>query len=115
MALIRFETNGSAPAERVKIITQNLTRAVARFTGEPEAGISVEVAGDRKMRMAKSDEPIAHVEIRNVEIPKSRARELTQAICPIIEDTFGIHDDHIYIAVISTRNSMWRVNGDFKQ
>ncbi len=114
MALIRFETNTNTPEERTKVITKNLIRAVSRFTGEPETEIRVEIAGNRKMRMAESDEPIAHVEIRNVEISKDRAKELTQAICPVIEDVFGIRDNHIYIAVVSTRNSMWRVNGDMK-
>ncbi len=114
MALIRFETNTSTPEERVKVITKNLIRVVARFTGEPESEIRIEIAGNRKMRMAESDEPIAHVEIRNVEIPKDRAKELTNAICPVIEDVFAIHANHIYIAVVSPRNSMWRVNGDIK-
>lgn len=111
MALIRFETNTNVSEDRVKIVVKNLTKAVARVTGEPETEIRVELAGNRKMRMAESDEPIAHVEIRNVEIRKERAKELTQAICPVIEDALDIQDKNIYIAVISTRNSMWRVNG----
>lgn len=115
MALIRFETNANTPEERVKIISRNLTRVVARFTGEPETEIRVEFAGNRKMRMAASDEPIAHIEICNAEIPKNRARELTQAICPVVEDVFGIHNNNIYIAVISKKSSMWRVNGDLKE
>lgn len=114
MALIRFETNASVPEDRVKIITQNLTKAVARVTGESEREMRVEIAGNRRMRMAESDEPIAHVEIRNVEFPKDRARELTQAVCPVLEEAMGIHDSKVYIAVISTRNSMWRVNGDLQ-
>jgi len=114
MALIRFETNTHIPDDRGKIIVQNLTKAVARITGEPETEIRVEMAGNRRMRMAESDEPIAHVEIRNVEIAKDRARELTQAVCPVIEDALGILDNRIYIAVVSTRNSMWRVNGDIQ-
>lgn len=114
MALIRFETNTSVPEDRARIVTQNLTKAVARVTGEPETEMRVEIAGNRRMRMAESDEPIAHVEIRNVEIAKDRAKELTQAICPVLEEAMGIRDNHIYIAVVSTRNSMWRVNGDIQ-
>lgn len=114
MALIRFETNIHIPDDRAKIIVQNLTKAVARITGEPETEVRVEMAGNRRMRMAEADEPIAHVEIRNAEIAKDRARELTQAICPVIDEALGIRDNHIYIAVISTRNSMWRVNGDLR-
>ena len=112
MALIRFETNAGIPDDKVKVITQNLGKAVGRITGEPATEIRVEMAGNRRMRMAQSDDPIAHVEIRNVEIAKDRARELTQAICPVLEDAMGIPERQIYIAVISNRNSMWRVNGD---
>lgn len=114
MALIRFETNTSIGEERARIVRQNLGKAVSHITGEPEQEMRVEIAENRRMRMATSDEPIAHVEIRNVEIAKDRARDLTQAVCPVLEDTLAIQDSNIYIAVISKRNSMWRVNGDLK-
>ena len=112
MALIRFETNVNIPDDKARIITQNLTRAVCRLTGEAPAETRVELAGNRRMRMADSDEPIAHMEIRDVEFPKDRAQELTRAVCPVLEEALGIRDNRVYIAVVSKRNSMWRVNGD---
>lgn len=111
MATVRFETNISVPEDRAKIIAQNLTKAVARIAGEPESEVKVEIAGNRNMLMAKSNEPIAHVEINSVDLPKERASELTRAICPVVEEALGIQDSKIYIAVVSRRNSMWRVNG----
>lgn len=111
MAIVKFETNAGIPEDRARIITKNLTKAVARIADEPEAEVKVEVTGNRRMRMADSDEPIAHVEIRDVELPKERAGELTRAICPVLEEAMGIQDNRIYIAVVSRRNSMWRVNG----
>lgn len=114
MALVKFETNSRIPDTSVRVITQNLVKAISRVTGEPESEIRVELAGDRRMRMADSDEPIAHVEVRGVEFPKDRARELTQAVCPILEDAMSIREERVYIAVISNRNSMWRVNGDLR-
>ena len=114
MALIRFETNATILDDKAKIISQNLTKAVGRLTGEPLSEIRVELTGNRRMRMADSDEPIAHVELRNVDFPKDRACELTRAVCPVLDDAMGIRDDKVYIAVISNRNSMWRVNGDMR-
>ncbi len=111
MALIRFETNMNIIEDRAKVFVKKVTKAVAPVLGEPETEIRVELAGNRKMRMAKSDEPIAHLEIRNVELPKDRADEITKAICPAVEEAFAIHEHNIYIAVISRRNSMWRVSG----
>ena len=114
MALIRFETNILLGEERSRIVKRNLARSVAHITGEAEGEVRVELAENRRMRMAVSDEPIAHVEIRNVEIPKTRARDLTQAICPVLADAMSVLESNVYIAVVSTRNSMWRVNGDLK-
>lgn len=114
MALIRFETNTSVDEKRANALRQRLGKAVAGITVEPEAAMRMEIADNRRMRMAKSDEPIAHVEIRNVEIEKERAGDLTKAICPVIENVMGIRDDKVYIAVVTTRNSMWRVNGDMQ-
>ncbi|MCD8352624.1 MAG: hypothetical protein LUC93_18635 [Planctomycetaceae bacterium] len=111
MALVRLETNMSVGEDRVKTIKKKLAAAVAHITAEQEREVLVEVAGDRRMRMAASGDNLAHVEIRNVEIDKDRAPELTHAICPVLEDALTIQSDQIYIAVISKRNSMWRVNG----
>ncbi len=111
MALIRFETNMNIIEDRANLFVRKVKKAVAPLLGEPETEIRVELAGNRKMRMAKSDEPIAHLEVRNVEFPKERADEITRAICPAVEEAFAIHDHNIYIAVISRRNSMWRVHG----
>lgn len=111
MATVRFETNATVPDDRGKIVMQNLVKAVARIAGEPESEVRVEIFGNRTMLMAKQGELIAHVEISNVDLPKDRAGELTRAICPVVEEALAIPDDRIYIAVVSRRNSMWRVNG----
>lgn len=111
MATVRFETNINIPDDRAKIITQNMTKAVARIAGIPELDVRVELSGNRSMLMANGDESLAHVGISNVDIPKDRAQELTRAICPVVEEALAIKDNRIYIAVVSTRNSMWRVNG----
>lgn len=111
MALIRLETNASVPEDRAKTLAQTFRKAISLLTGEPATEVRVEIHGDRRMRMATSDEPLAHVELRNVEFPKDRAAELTRAVCPVLDNTLGIHENNVYIAVISKRNSMWRVNG----
>lgn len=111
MAIVRFETNIGVPDDRAKIISQNLTKAVARIAGEPESEVKVGIVGNRNMLMAKDNESLAHVEINSVDLPKERAGELTRAICPVIEEALGIPDSKIYIAVVSRRSTMWRVNG----
>ncbi len=115
MALIRFETNMNIIEDRAKVFVKKVVKAAAPVLGEPETEIRVELAGNRKMRMAASDEPIAHLELRNVELPKDRAQDITRAICPVVEETFSIQEHNIYIAVISRRNSMWRVSGGSTQ
>lgn len=114
MPVVKLETNSGIPEEKNGALMQRLRTAVAAITGHPLAEMRVELAGGRKMRMADSDEPIAHVEVKGVEFPKDRAGELTAAICPILDNILGIRDNRVYIAVVSTRNSMWRVNGDMK-
>ncbi|MCD8140252.1 MAG: hypothetical protein LUE17_10830 [Planctomycetaceae bacterium] len=111
MALVRVETNVSVGEDRAKSIRTKMARAVATITAEPERDVRVEVAGDRRMRMAATGDNLVHVEIRNVEISKDHAPELTRTICPVLEEALAVRGDQIYIAVVSTRNSMWRVNG----
>ncbi|MCD7896907.1 MAG: hypothetical protein LUG50_09580 [Planctomycetaceae bacterium] len=112
MALLRLETNATVPEEGAKVLHSKLTRHLAPLFEEPENQVRLEIAANRRMRMATSDEQLVHLEIRNIEFPKDRAEELTDLVCPIIEDVLSIGPKSVYIAVISARNSMWRVNGD---
>ncbi len=114
MARIKFESNVAVSEDAVKIISKNLVKAVSRVTGEPESEMRVSIFGNVRMRMAAAENAaIAHIEIRDVQISKDRARELTQAICPVVEEALNIVEHNLYIAVVNPgRNSMWRVNGD---
>lgn len=112
MALIKFQTNVSLPGDAARALTENLIKAVARTTNVPAHAIRVELSPNLRMRMADPDEPIAHIEIREVEFPKDRARELVTAICPILEHSANIKESNVYMAVISKNNSMWRVTAN---
>ncbi len=111
MALIRMQTNMNVFEDRVGLFTKKIIKAVAPALGEPETEIRVEIMGSRKMRMATSDEPIAHMEIRNVEVPKDHGDALAKAICPVVESVFAIQSHNVYIAVVSNHNTMWRISG----
>lgn len=113
MALVRIESNANIPDAKMDALRKGLVSAVSAVARENPAGMQVEIYGNRKMRMAGPDEePLAHVEIRGAEIPKERAGELTSAICPVLADGVGARGERVYIAVVSNRNSMWRVNGE---
>ena len=112
MPLVRLETNGIVPEEKFGALKERLRVSVAGVLGERVEEMRVELAVGSKMRMADSDEPLAHVTVKGVEFPKDRAPELTGVICPLLDSLLGIRDNRVYIAVVSTRNSMWRVNGD---
>lgn len=111
MATIKVETNSHIPEERIRPLSVGLCKALAQLTGEPEPSFSAELAGNRRMRMAESDEPIAHVEIRGTEFPKDRAAELSAVVSALLDEHLSIHEEAVYIAVVSSRMSMWRVNG----
>lgn len=112
MAVIKLETNASVPDERMGALARSLLQTLSRLLGTPSSEMRVEAAGNRRMRMAQSDDPIVHVEMKGVDFPKDRAGALTSAICPVIQEALGVSESKIYIAVVSNRNSMWRVNGD---
>lgn len=112
MPLVRVETNAVLHEAILNSLRQGLASAVGGMAGCGPAGTRVEIAGGRNMRMAGlDDEPLVHVEIRDVDFPKDRAAELTAAICPVLSRNIGVAGGRVYIAVVSNRNSMWRVNG----
>lgn len=112
MAVIKLQTNASVPDDRMGMLARSLLQSLSRILGLPSSEMRVEAAGNQRMRMAESDEPIVHVEMKGVDFPKDRATHLTDAICPVIRDAIGVSENKIYIAVVSNRNSMWRVNGN---
>lgn len=112
MPTLKLETNSRIPEEKIAKLSKSLAAAVAGATGEPPGAFRVELAADQRMRMADSDTPVAHVTIQGLDFPKDKAALLTGALCPLLENQLGIDGNRVYIAVVSMRSSMWRVNGE---
>lgn len=112
MALIRIETNVALAERSATALSRGARGLMAGVLGGVDGDVRVEIAHGQRMRMAVSEESVVHVKIMGVDFPKERSRELYSAFCPLIRESVDVDENRIYIVVISTRNSMWRVSGD---
>jgi hypothetical protein len=112
MPHIRFETNIQIPDDKSRNVLLGLGAELSRLMSLPAGEVRVEVAGGRRMRLAGDGDMVAHIEIRQCDYPRKRSEELLDAFARVVDGNLGIGRENIYIAVISNRNSMWKVLGN---
>ena len=109
MPLINLRTNCSGP-EDPNALLQQLSAALAKATGKPEAYVMTLFEGGVPMTFAGQSDPCAYVEIKSIGALKPAA--MTSAFCELIEARTGIPADRIYVAFEDVKASSWGWNGN---
>jgi phenylpyruvate tautomerase len=100
----------SLPAvENGTALLQDLSAALARQTGKPEAYVMTLLEAGVPMTFAGSSEPCAYVEIKSIGALKPPA--MTAAFCELISARTGIPADRIYVAFDDVKAASWGWNG----
>ena len=109
MPYVRIETNVQITDDKAQNVMRGLVAELSRLLSAPAAAVKVEAVRGVKMRMADEGDMAVHIEIRQCDYPKERSKELLDAFVKVVGETLGIPRKNVYIAVISNRNSMWKV------
>src|SRR4051812_34781595 len=64
------------------------------------------------MLFAGSDGPVAFLELKSVGLPARRTKDLSEALCQLIEGHLGIPRDRVYVKFIDVKGAMWGWKGD---
>ena len=108
MPLINLRTNCSG-LEDPDALLQQLSAALAKATGKPEAYVMTLFEGGVPMTFAGQSDPCAYVEIKSIGALAPAA--MTREFCDLIEGATGIPKARIYIGFDDVDASCWGWNG----
>ena len=111
MPLLKLETTVPLPEDKGKPLLAALSRAVAGAIGKPEQYVMV-AASESAMLMSGKPGDAAFVDIRSIGGLISDAnRKLSQQICKLLKDSFGIAPDRVYLNFTDVEAENWGWNG----
>ncbi len=111
MPYLKIQTNQSVATEQAQALISKASQLVARELGKPEKYVMVAMPPPVPMSFAGSDTPTAYLELKSIGLPSSQTRQLSQALCALMEIELAISKDRVYIEFADAPRAMWGWNG----
>jgi phenylpyruvate tautomerase len=112
MPYLMIQTNLPLGKKAERAILKNASTLVAEQLAKPESFVMVALQRDTPMLFAGSDDPVAFLELKSVGLPARRTKDLSEALCQLIEGHLGIPRDRVYVKFIDVKGAMWGWKGD---
>jgi phenylpyruvate tautomerase PptA (4-oxalocrotonate tautomerase family) len=112
MPYLAIQTNLPLNKRAERAILKTASALVAERLEKPESFVMVAIDADTPMLFAGSDDPVAFLELKAVGLPARRTKQLSEALCQLIEGHLGIARDRVYVKFIDVKGSMWGWKGD---
>ena len=112
MPYLKIQTNLPLGKKAERAILKNASALVAELLAKPESFVMIALQPDTPMLFAGSDEPVAFLELKAVNLPARKTKDLSQALCQLIEGHLGVPRDRVYVKFIDVKGAMWGWKGD---
>ena len=111
MPYLKIQTNQAISAEQAQSLLSKASQLVAEQLGKPEKYVMVAMTPPVPMLFAGSDAPTAYLELKSIGLPNSLTRDLSQALCSLIDNELAISKERVYIEFADAARAMWGWNG----
>ena len=112
MPYLMIQTNLPLGKKAERSILRNASTLVAEQLEKPESFVMVALEHDTPMLFGGSDEPVAFLELKSIGLAARRTKDLSEALCKLVEGHLGIARDRVYVKFIDVKGSMWGWKGD---
>ncbi|MFM7652670.1 MAG: phenylpyruvate tautomerase MIF-related protein [Vulcanococcus sp.] len=110
MPLISMKT--SAAVDAGEALLTELSSSLARLLGKPERYVMTLLEAEVPMTFAGDPSPTCYVEVKSIgALDGDRTRQLSSAVCALIEQHLGIPADRTYIGFEDVPGRLWGWNG----
>ena len=111
MPLIRMETSIKIPEEKKSDLISALSKIVAEATGKPEAYVMA-ILSEASMSMAGKTGAAAFLDVRSIgSINKKVNTRICEEVSALLDKSFGIPGERIYISFTDVKGVNWGCNG----
>ena len=110
MPLISVRTSAAAAAGEA-LLTE-LSSSLAALLGKPERYVMTLLETELPMTFAGDPAPACYVEVKSIgALDGDRTRQVSQAVCALIEQHLGIPAERTYIGFEDVPGRLWGWNG----
>ena len=110
MPLISVKTS-AASANGAALLT-DLSSTLASLLGKPERYVMTLLEAEVPMTFAGESAPACYVEVKSIgALDGDRTRQVSSAVCGLIEQHLGIPTDRTYIGFEDVPGRLWGWNG----
>ncbi len=107
MAYLQIQTNTFVDEAYVAGLMSALSQHVSRLIGKPEERIVVHMHDQAKIMQGGNFDPLACIEVRNLELDNEDLTPLAHAIAGDVEQYMGIPQDRIWVYFAGIANDSW--------
>ncbi len=112
MPYLKIQTNLPLSKKAERTVLKNASQLVAELLGKPESYVMVALEANIPMLFAGSDDPVAFLELKSIGLPAQRTKDLSEALCQMVEGHLGVPSDRVYVKFIDVKRGMWGWKGD---
>lgn len=106
MPYMHIQTNQACTD--VDSLLKKASQTVTAVSGKPESYVMIALSADTPMSMGGSTAPAALIDYHALGLPDTTA--LSDALCRLMADEFGIAGDRVYIAMTDSPRQNWGWN-----
>ncbi|MCB1865426.1 MAG: hypothetical protein KDG50_08330 [Chromatiales bacterium] len=107
MPLLTILTNVDLPAERRQDIADEASKLVAELLGKPESYVMIALSHNPDMRFAGSNDALAYLELKSIDLPQQDTTRLSDELCTFIENRMDVDPSRVYIEFADAERHMW--------
>lgn len=111
MPYLKIQTNQDIEAAAEQTLLREASSLMASELGKPESYVMVNIEPTRPMLFAGTDDPTAYLELKSIDLPESKTKALSAALCQLISEKMMVPIERIYIEFADASRSMWGWNG----
>lgn len=111
MPLISVKTSAATAADPMALLAE-LSSGLAALLGKPERYVMTLLETEVPMTFAGDGAPACYVEVKSIgALDGDRTRQVSCAVCTLIEQHLGIPADRTYIGFEDVPGRLWGWNG----
>lgn len=107
MPYLRIQTNHAVDETKKQRLLPKASAMVARELGKPESYVMVALAPPEPMLFAGTDTACAYMELKSIGLPQSQTKDLSRALCQLLQEEIDIPAERIYIEFADAERAMW--------
>ena len=111
MPLLKIQTNQTLDEQQQSELLSEASHLVAHELGKPESYVMVAIEPPIPMSFAGNTDPTAYLELKSIGLPESKTKNLSNALCNLMENKTRIDKERIYIEFADAARAMWGWNG----